>query len=62
MSSLMLTMDRWPAIGAARAMRALASTPEWFHELLSVHMNAKSLPQFMLHCGPQFAWKLLSQT
>jgi flavin-dependent dehydrogenase len=61
MSSLMLTMDRWPAV-EARAMRALASTPEWFHELLSVHMGAKSLLEFALHRGPQFGWKLLSQT
>lgn len=60
MGSLMLTMDRRPTI-EARVMRALASTPEVFHQLLSVHMGARGLGDFVLRCGPQFGWKLISQ-
>ncbi|HEX2918521.1 MAG TPA: FAD-dependent monooxygenase [Edaphobacter sp.] len=61
MGSLMLTMDRWHSI-EDRAIGALASAPELFRELLSVHLGKNSLLKFALSRGPQFGWKLISQT
>nr|WP_260703467.1 hypothetical protein [Edaphobacter flagellatus] len=61
MGSLMLMMDRWPSI-EGHAMRALASSPEFFGELLSVHMGAKSLAKAAFCSAPRFGWKLISQT
>lgn len=58
MGSLMLTMDRWPSI-EVRAMRALASTPDVFRELLSVHMGTRGLMDFALRFGPRFGWNLV---
>lgn len=61
MGSLMLTMDRWPSI-EGRAIHALASAPELLRELLSVHLGTESLLRFALRRGPQFGWKLITQT
>lgn len=61
MGSLMLTMDRWHHI-EDRAIGALASAPELFRELLAVHLGTNSLLKFALSRGPQFGWKLISQT
>jgi len=61
MGSLMLTMDRWPSV-EGRAIQALASAPEIFRELLSVHLGTDSLLKFALCRGPQFGWKMISQT
>lgn len=58
MGSLMLTMDRWPAL-EVRAMRALASNPALFQELLSVHVGLKSLSGFAVSKGPQLGWNLV---
>jgi flavin-dependent dehydrogenase len=58
MGALMLTMDRWPAL-EIRAMRAFASNPALFHELLSVHMGVKSLLGFAVRRGPQLGWNLM---
>lgn len=58
MGSLMLTMDRWPAL-KVRAMRALSSNPRLFQELLSVHVGVKSLFGFAVSKGPQLAWNLI---
>ena len=58
MGALMLTMDRWPSL-EVRAMRALASRPALFHELLSIHMGAKSLLRFAATKGPQLAWNMM---
>lgn len=58
MGSLMLTMDRWPAL-EVRAMRALASNPHLFQELLSVHVGVKSLFGFAVSKGPQLGWNLV---
>jgi len=55
----MLTMDRWPAL-EIRAMLALASNPALFHELLSVHMDVKSLFGFAVRRGPQLGWNLMT--
>lgn len=59
MGSLMLTMDRWPAL-EIRVMRALSSRPELFSELLSAHVGAASLAGFALRRGPQLGWGLLT--
>jgi menaquinone-9 beta-reductase len=58
MSSLMLTMDRWPAL-QARVMKALSSHPVYFQQLLSAHVGAGSLTRFALRRGPQLGWSLL---
>jgi len=58
MASLMLTMDRWPAI-EKRAMRALASDRSFFQELLSVHLGQETLPSFAFRHGPSFGWCLV---
>lgn len=58
MGSLMLTMDRWHSF-ELRAMRALASNPHLFQELLSVHVGAKSLLGFAVSKGPQLGWNLM---
>jgi flavin-dependent dehydrogenase len=58
MARLMLTMDRWSAVGK-HGMRALASDTSFFEELLSVHMGIGSLRSFALRRGPSFGWRLL---
>lgn len=60
MGSLMLTMDRWPAL-ELRAMKALSSSPRLFRDLLSVHLGAKGLLEFAMLRGPELGWKLLTQ-
>jgi len=58
MGSLMLTLDRWPAL-QLRAIRALACTPGIFRELLHAHMGEKALASVILRRGPRFGWNLL---
>ena len=58
MASLMLTMDRWPAM-EKHGMRALASDTSFFEELLAVHMGMESLPSFALRRGPSLGWRIL---
>ncbi|MDP9049316.1 MAG: hypothetical protein M3O31_01125, partial [Acidobacteriota bacterium] len=58
MGELMLTLDRWPRL-QVRAIRALASTPLIFQDLLHAHMGEKSLASVLLRCGPRFGWSLL---
>jgi len=60
MGALMLTLDRWPAL-ELRAMRAFASTPIAFQELLNAHMREKSLASVALRRGPRFGWNLLTK-
>ena len=60
MGELMLTLDRWPAL-QVRAMRALASTPIFFQELLQAHMGEKSLASVLLRRGPRFGWSLITK-
>ena len=59
MGALVLTMDRWPAL-QVRAMRALASSPAVFHELLSVHMGVKGSLGFVVRRGPRLGWSLMT--
>jgi menaquinone-9 beta-reductase len=60
MGSLMLTLDRWPAL-EVRAMRALSSTPAIFRDLLHVHMGQKALSSVLLRRLPHFGWSILTQ-
>jgi flavin-dependent dehydrogenase len=59
MGALMLTLDRWPAL-ELRAMRAFASSPIVFQELLHAHMGEKNLGSVALRRGPRFGWDLLT--
>jgi len=60
MGELMLTLDRWPAL-QARAIGALANSPQLFQELLQAHMGETSLASVLLRRGPRFGWDLLTQ-
>jgi hypothetical protein len=60
MGALMLTLDRWPAL-EIRAMRAFASTPIFFQDLLKAHMGEQSLFSVILRRGPRFGWNLLTK-
>ena len=60
MGSLMLTLDRRPAL-QVRAMRALASTPGLFQELLQAHVGERTLPSVLIRRGPGFGLKILTQ-
>lgn len=60
MGALMLTLDRWPAL-EIRALRAFASTPVFFQELLKAHMGERSLASVILRRGPRFGWNLLTK-
>lgn len=58
MSTLLLLMDRFPSL-EARALEVFASRPEFFRELLAVHVGERGLPEFVLRRGPQLCWSLL---
>ena len=58
MGTLMLTLDRWPAL-EVRALRVFADTPVFFRELLHAHMGERSLASVVLRRGPRFGWDLL---
>jgi 2-polyprenyl-6-methoxyphenol hydroxylase-like FAD-dependent oxidoreductase len=60
MGELMLTLDRWPRV-QVRAIRALASSPIIFQDLLHAHMGEKSLATVLARRGPRFSWSLLTQ-
>lgn len=60
MGRLMLTMDRWPGL-EARATRALATSPDLFRDLLSVHVGEMSRVGFALTRGPRLGWNLLAR-
>ena len=45
MSWLMLSMDRWPQM-QGRAIKTLSTHPDYFQQLLSVHVGAQSMQQF----------------
>ena len=58
MASLLLLMDRFPAL-EARTLEVFAAHPELFRELLAVHIGERGLPGFALERGPEFCWRLL---
>ncbi len=57
MGQLMLTMDRWPRL-EARALHALAASPNLLRDLVSVHVGQKSPLYFAVTRGPQLGWNL----
>ena len=61
MGKLMLAMDRWSWL-EHRAMSTLAAQPAFFNQLLSLHIGAESLFQFVLNRGPSLAWSLLRES
>jgi flavin-dependent dehydrogenase len=58
MSLLLLLMDRFPGL-EQRALEVFAERPEYFEELLAVHVGARSLGEFVVRRGPQFCMRLL---
>ena len=60
MGALMLTLDRWPAL-EVRAMRALASQPGVFRDLLDAHMGYQVLVAVLLRRAPALGWSILTQ-
>jgi 2-polyprenyl-6-methoxyphenol hydroxylase-like FAD-dependent oxidoreductase len=60
MGSLMLTLDRFPAV-QTHALRALAASPALFQDLLRVHVGEKALPSVLLRRGPRFGWSLVTR-
>ena len=60
MASLMLLMDRWPAL-QVRSIRTLAENPGVFAELLQAHTGHRRLPAVVLRRAPVFGWRFLTQ-
>jgi flavin-dependent dehydrogenase len=58
MSWLMLSMDRWPKM-QGRAIKTLSSHPDYFQQLLSVHVGAQSLQRFAMRQGIRVGWSFL---
>jgi flavin-dependent dehydrogenase len=58
MSWLLLSMDRWPQI-QGRAMKTLSSHPDYFKELLSVHVGAQSMRCFAMRHGVRIGLSFL---
>lgn len=59
MSSLMLMMDRHPAL-RSRALRALSRDPMCFAQMLAIHTGVRSLGEFGLRQGLSLGWNLLA--
>jgi flavin-dependent dehydrogenase len=55
---LLLTMDRWPHM-QGHAIKTLSSHPDYFQQLLSVHVGAESLHRFAMRQGLQVGWSFL---
>jgi flavin-dependent dehydrogenase len=58
MSLLLLLMDRFPGL-EQRALEVFAERPEYFAELLGVHVGARGLGEFVVRRGPGFCMGLL---
>jgi menaquinone-9 beta-reductase len=58
MSWLMLSMDRWPQT-QGRALKTLSSHPDYFQQLLSVHVGAQSMHSFAMRQGMRVGWSFL---
>jgi flavin-dependent dehydrogenase len=58
MSWLMLSMDLWPHL-QGRAIKTLSSHPEYFQQLLSVHVGAQSMQRFAMRQGIKVGWSFL---
>ncbi len=58
MSLLLLLMDRFPGL-EQRALEVFAERPEYFRELLAVHVGARGLEEFLARRGLGFCMGLL---
>ena len=58
MSWLMLSMDRWPQM-QGRAIKTLSTHPDYFQQLLSVHVGAQSMQHFAMRQGIRVGWSFL---
>ena len=58
MSWLMLCMDRWPHM-QGRAIKTLSSHPDYFQQLLSVHVGAQTMQRFAMRHGIRVGWSFL---
>lgn len=58
MSWLMLSMDRWPQV-RGRAIKTLSMYPDYFQQLLSVHVGAQSMRRFAMRQGIRVGWSFL---
>ncbi|HZC42554.1 MAG TPA: FAD-dependent monooxygenase [Acidobacteriaceae bacterium] len=58
MSWLMLSMDRWPQM-QGRAIKTLSTHPDYFQQLLSVHVGAQTVQRFAMRRGIQLGWSFL---
>ena len=58
MADFMLTMDRWPLL-QSRALRALASRPDLFADLLAMHVGKLSVTGF-LKTGLHLGWEIVT--
>ena len=58
MSWLLLSMDRWPQM-QARAIKTLSTHPDYFQQLLSVHVGAQSMQRFAMRQGIWVGWSFL---
>lgn len=58
MSWLMLSMDRWPQM-QGRAIKTLSTHPDYFQQLLSVHVGAQSMQRFAIRQGIRVGWSFL---
>jgi len=60
MSWLMLSMDRWPSF-QSRAMKMLSAHPDYFQQLLSVHVGDQSMQRFAIRQGLRVGWSFLGE-
>ena len=58
MSWLMLSMDRWPQM-QSRAIKILSTHPDYFQQLLSVHVGAQTMQRFAMQQGIRVGWSFL---
>ncbi len=58
MSWLMLSMDRWPHM-QSRAIETLSAHPDYFQQLLSVHVGAQTVQRLAMRQGIRLGWSVL---
>jgi flavin-dependent dehydrogenase len=58
MGWLMVSTDRWPRM-QSRALEMLSTHPDYFQQLLSVHVGALSMQRFAMRQGIRIGWSFL---
>jgi menaquinone-9 beta-reductase len=58
MSWLLVSTDRWPRI-QDRAIETLSTHPNYFQQLLAVHVGAQSMKLFAIRQGIRIGWSFL---